>query len=225
MKNYSQITYKYLRIHKKRTILTILGIVLSVALITSIGTLAVSFRAKLIKDAIESQGNYQVCLSKVDGSDINKIKDNVDVNNYGITHKVGSGIISDISREESTLKSGKKNYGYRYLTINAYDKGALRILSPKLKEGRFPKNSNEIAVTYWTKNYFENKPKIGGKIKMPIGTRKDPNGGEVDEHSWSSEEVFQKTEEKEYTIVGFISPDTYSSNCFLADGITYIYIK
>lgn len=44
IKNYKQITYRYLKVQKKRTILTIIGIILSVALITAIGTMVMSMR-------------------------------------------------------------------------------------------------------------------------------------------------------------------------------------
>jgi len=49
MKGYSEITGRYLKVQKKRTILTIIGIVLSVALITSIATMFKSFQDNRIR--------------------------------------------------------------------------------------------------------------------------------------------------------------------------------
>lgn len=219
MKNYSQITYKYLRVHKKRTILTILGIALSVALITAIGTMAMSLRDKLIRQAISNNGDYHVSFSNVDGKDINKIKNNVDVKSSGITDKEGSGIISDFGEKEKDPESPP----HRYLNIKGYDKNALEILNPKLAKGRLPKNSQEIAVDYWAVDYLANRPKIGDKITLPIGIRKDSKTGtEMDSNSWSGDEVFQETGKKQYTIVGLIKPKFFMSSCFMANGITFI---
>ena len=51
MKNYKDITWRYLK-KQKRAILTVIGIILSVALISAIGTMIVSVRGPFIKEAI-----------------------------------------------------------------------------------------------------------------------------------------------------------------------------
>ena len=65
MKNYKDITYRYLKGQKNRTLLTILGIILSVALISAIGTIIVSVRGALIKEAIRENGSYHAKFTNI----------------------------------------------------------------------------------------------------------------------------------------------------------------
>ncbi len=52
MRSYKEITYRYLKGQRNRTFITILGIILSVELISAIGTIIVSDRGALISGAI-----------------------------------------------------------------------------------------------------------------------------------------------------------------------------
>lgn len=219
MKNYSEITYKYLLHHKKRTILTILGIVLSVALITSIGTIGISYRDKLANEAIQYTGNYYVSFSNVKSADVNKISNNVIVLSSGIQIDEGTCLMSDTSKKD--IDAGAPPH--RYISITGYDKPGFNMMPVSLKSGRLPKSSNEIAVDYWALNYLNGNPKIGDKIKLYSGIRESKEcGGVVDKYSWYTDETFKKTGEKEYTIVGILSPKNFLSNSISANAVTCI---
>lgn len=220
MKNYSDVTYKYLQVHKKRTILTILGIILSTALITAIGTMAMSLRDKLIRQAITETGDYYISFSGVNGGDVNKIKNNVNVKAAGVTQNEGTGIVNALSTEDRTADSSAPPY--RYLIIKGYDANAFKMITPGLKEGRLPSNSNEIAIDYWAIQYFPGKPRVGDKIRMDMGIRLTSDGTEMDENEGSSNELFRKTGEKEYTIVGLLNPLSFLGSGYMANGVTFI---
>ena len=221
MKHYSEITNKYLLVHKKRTILTILGIILSVALITAVGTMFMSLRDKMIKQAITNTGDYYVSFSGVDGGDVNKIKSNIDVKTAGVTDREGAGIVNVVTAKEK--EDDKSAPPYRYLIIKGYDLNGFKMLAPKLKAGRLPRNSNEIAIDYWALDYFPGKPKVGDKIKMDTGIRKSKNDGtELSDQEWDDDEIFHKTGEKEYTIVGLLDPQFFVSTGYISDGATCI---
>ena len=221
MKNYSDVTYKYLRVHKKRTILTILGIILSTALITSIGTMAMSLRDKLIRQAITETGDYYISFSGVGGRDVNKIKNNVDVKTAGVSQNEGTGIVNALSAEDRAADSSAPPY--RYLIIKGYDDNAFKMMTPVLKEGRLPHNSNEIAIDYWILQYFPGKPRVGDKIRMDIGVRLGSDGSEMDENEGAGRsEIFSKTAEKEYTIVGLLNPLHFLVSGYMANGVTFI---
>jgi putative ABC transport system permease protein len=64
MKSYAEITYRYLKRQKKRTLLTVIGIILSVALITSIGTMVISARDMMIRNEIERNRRLPCYLPK-----------------------------------------------------------------------------------------------------------------------------------------------------------------
>ena len=91
-------TIKNLKLNKKRTIVTIIGIMLSVALITAVGTMFMSARASLIEYEIYAKGNFHVVFRDVDSKNIN---------DFTLNRKVSKVLLS-------------KNLGYSKITVYIY---------------------------------------------------------------------------------------------------------
>ncbi len=154
MKSYSSITGKYLKKQKKRSILNIIGIILSVALICSIGTMAYSMKEMEIKEAKESRGDYYFSYTGADNKLINIIKSNVKVENISIIQKSEKPInISDDL----------------LLTLDKYDINALKSMPVNLKKGRLPEKSGEIIVEDWIMPSIKENLKLNDKIRLSIG--------------------------------------------------------
>lgn len=66
MKLLNKLTLKNLRLNKVRTIVTIVGIMLSAALITVVSGMALSGRQTMIDGQTEWSGNYDVALDIID---------------------------------------------------------------------------------------------------------------------------------------------------------------
>lgn len=215
MESYKEITGRYLKEQKKRTILTLFGIILSVALVTAIATMTVSMREAVIKEVIRSNGDYHAIFKEIPGEKIDKIINNVEIDKAGIAKAEGYATIKKTTEKE------KKEWGdnvlpYRYLSIIGYDKEALDIFSYKVEEGRLPKNSNEIAMDKYIMEYFPKKLEIGDKIVLSLGNRIGSPGTKEEffyeqntsNFIWhddgSENEKFEKEREKEYTVVGII---------------------
>ncbi|MBU5439701.1 ABC transporter permease [Tissierella sp. MSJ-40] len=218
MKSYKEITYRYLKGQRNRTLLTILGIILSVAMISAIGTIIVSTRGALIKQAIRENGSYHAKFMNVEKDNIERILNHVEVGESGVSKFEGSGIVRETTEEEREM------YGdispYRYIDIEGYKEEALNMLPYKIKEGRFPKTSDEIAIEPLTAKYFEKEVKIGDKINLTIGDRKFIEDENSNEDDIKVKEIFEKNMEKEYTVVGFIQPQYIWSGRFVTTGIT-----
>lgn len=204
MKSYKDITYRYFKGQKNRTLLTLLGIILSVALISAVGTIAVSFRDALIIDVIRDNGSYHAIFKEISREQIDKPMNHVEVSEAGISGLEGSARVVETTDEE------RQEYGwdipYRYLEINSYDTKALEMLPSNLKEGRFPKTSDEIVIEYWMANYFKEKVKIGDRIKLTIGDRSFKDELDEEGELLNREETFENIRENEYTVVGFTEP-------------------
>ena len=71
--SYKDITNKYLK-HNKRSILTICRIILSAALITSIGLFIKSMQNTFVQDAIGSFGSFHIAITNLNDSIDYKIK-------------------------------------------------------------------------------------------------------------------------------------------------------
>ncbi|MBU5294769.1 ABC transporter permease [Anaerosalibacter bizertensis] len=226
IKNYKQITYRYLKVQKKRTILTIIGIILSVALITAIGTMVVSIRDAAIKDVIKRTGDYHVVFTNVPADKIDKITKNVEVEKSGITKAKGYAPLRETTEEE---RREDMPIPYKYLSVRGYDKESLDILPYKVKEGRFPVSSDEIVLEKLLLEYLPKKPKVGDRIVLSLGKRmlKEENGRETVEPQYLNGgfsfsdlgERFEKEEEKEYTVVGIMESDNVWHESHIYDTI------
>ena len=65
MKILNSLTVKNLKLNKKRTIVTIIGISLSIALICAITTFVASFQSAMMEREIKKGGNYHIRISNV----------------------------------------------------------------------------------------------------------------------------------------------------------------
>ncbi|MGV8980145.1 ABC transporter permease [Clostridium sp.] len=148
--SYKKLTGKYLKRNKKRTILTIIGIMLSVALISTIGLFFKGIQDAQIQDAKNSGGSFHLAFLKTDEKLISKIVNNPKVSRSGFYN---------ISKE---VKIGDK------LVVNiitATDK-ALELFPYNAKVGRLPENENEVAMEKWILPYIENDAHVGSKINV-----------------------------------------------------------
>ena len=148
--NYTEITGKYLRANKKRTGLTLIGIILSVSLISSIGFFIKSMQETQIQDMKNTYGSWHVMYEKADESLITKIKNNP------ITLRSGTYTIGEFEDIEDKLKAR--------VIIASGD--AFKMLPYKLKEGRFPENDEELVAEKWFLEKITIDSKLGDKIKV-----------------------------------------------------------
>lgn len=207
MQNYKEITFRYLKGQRNRTLLTIFGIILSVALITAIGTMIVSARGALVNQAIRENGAYHGMIYDLDEDTMNKLKNHVKVDKVGITTIEGSAPIVETTEEER-IEYGK-DISHRFIEISNYDENAVDLIPLNLKEGRLPKSSDEIIIEHWMVEYLYQEIEIGDKISLPLAK------GHIE-----YEENFGEVEEREYTVVGFIQPDFVWKGNLISQGIT-----
>ena len=71
----NKLTIKHLKMNKKRTIVTIIGVILSTALMVGIGLLFSTIRDNTIKEIINNNGSQHVIIN-MDYDKLNLIKNN-----------------------------------------------------------------------------------------------------------------------------------------------------
>lgn len=185
MRSYSDITLKYLKKNKRRSIFTIIGIILSLALISGVGFLGLSFRDFMYDRTIKGNGDYEFLFFDVDKTVISILRNDVDLDKVGVSTNEGSGSYKIDGYDESEVH------------IDSEDETALNeIFNHELTEGRLPKGSSELIIDSHAKEYLGLS--INDKIKVEEITYKD--GKEVKTNNF-----------KEYTIVGF-SKESVSPN-------------
>ncbi|WP_339830325.1 ABC transporter permease [Paenibacillus sp. FSL R7-0272] len=227
MRKYTGLTEKYLLGQKKRSILTIVGIILSVTLLTAVGTLAMSYQDKLVRQTIRDYGNYEVSFNGVSGKDVPRIVNQAAIGSAGVIHRIGYATISSTSEKEQ--KENPFAAPYRYLNVKGYDSQAMSKLQVQLESGRLPQKPNEIILSSWSLNTFASKPAIGDKITLDLGDRVEASTGKVKsvnsigDYGWNLDEKFKPRIKQQYTVVGVMktAKNVTWSSTFIYSAITY----
>ncbi len=211
----NKLTIKNLKLNKKRTIVTIIGIMLSVALITAVATMYSSAIKSLINFETYHKGNFHIAFYDVNKDDIYKIEKNKGVEELYLTSNIGYAKLSDSKNEY-------KPYAY----IKGFTKEALENLSIRLIDGRLPENENEIVIPSHLKTNGRIDLKIGDIISLNVGKR--VCNGDTYELNQNSpyrkddgEEIVD-TVSKEYKIVGIIQRPATNIENYEAPGYTFV---
>ena len=155
----NKLTIKNLKLNKKRTIVTIIGIMLSVALITAIASIYASGLKSLISFETYEKGNFHVAYYEVPTKDLNLFYNNREIANINLVYNIGYAKIN--------TKNEYKPYAY----LKAFTKDAFTNLSIRLVEGRLPQNNQEIVIPTHLKTNGRLELNIGDSITLDIGQR------------------------------------------------------
>lgn len=86
-----RLAVKNLKLNKKRTISTIIGIILSTALICGTATLVTSVQRTLIQNAINRTGYYHIKLNKIKENKAKDLMQNRDIKEINNIENLGYG--------------------------------------------------------------------------------------------------------------------------------------
>ena len=165
MKLLNRLTIQNLKLNKKRTIVTIIGIILATALITGVATLVACFQASTKEYVRETSGNYHYEFLNVPGKDIEEIENMENIENVYLTENLG---YSEKKTTNDEINEDKTNLEDLQFQVLGFSKGAMENLGITLDEGRFPENENEIVIS----NYVETRTDIeiepGKEITLTI---------------------------------------------------------
>lgn len=210
----NKLTIKSLKLNKKRTIVTIIGIMLSVALITAVATMYSSAIKSLINFETYRNGNFHIAFYDVNEKEIYKIEKNKGVEELYLTSNIGYAKLNNSKNEY-------KPYAY----IKAFTNDALENLSIKLIDGRLPKDENEIVIPNHLKTNGRIDLKIGDEITLDVGKRINEEQAELNQYNPFIKEVKEEiveTTTKTYKIVGIIERPAYNIENYEAPGYTFI---
>lgn len=211
----NKLTKKNLILNKKRTIVTIVGIILSVALITALSSLVVSFKFSALEFEKKRSGDYHVSFSHVLANDVDKLKNNRYIEDVYFSKEVGYSKLDGI-----------KNVDKPFVFIKAYDYKALdKMVLANILEGRLPKTSDEIIISKHLRTNGRVNLNIGDTITLGVGKRlSNDEYYPLDQSNPYNEEIehFKKEYDKEYKIVGIIERPSYSVEPYSAPGYTFI---
>lgn len=198
----NRLTIKNLRLNKKRTIVTIIGIILSTALMVGIGLLFSSFQDLMIRDTIGYNGKYEANYSDVDLDKLNNIKDK----DFTYFYEKPIGF--------SKIESSNEYKPYMYIT--SVNKEYFNEL--KLVDGSFPKNENEVVISNHVITNGGLNYKVGDFVTLKYGTRNIEGEETLANSEYVPGEEIDITGEVTLKIVGIVERSNFES--YSASGYT-----
>ena len=214
MKVLNKLTISSLKLNKKRTLVTMIGIILATALITVVAGTITSGQSTLKEYSKTMYGDYHVAFLDVPVEDLSKIEQNRNLEKYFLTSNIGYANLE-----------GSQNPDKPYAYVMAYDSLALSQMPINIVEGRLPQNNNEIIISKSIKDNGELELKVGETISLDIAKRL-LDGKELKQSDvYTEEEHLEKMYEKEYKIVGIMERLNTDIEPYIAPGysmITYL---
>ncbi len=190
MKTLNKLTLKHLTSNKKRTIVTIIGIILSTALMVGVGLLCSTMIDNSISEVKKNNGSHHATIEM--------LKDKLNVlNDYKIEEYKYSSVLG-----YSVLENSENEYK-PYLEILSINSNYLKDL--KLIQGRLPENNEEVVISSHIKSNAKVELYVDDYITLNIGQRFDPTTNLLlDEQSFVVGEKLINTFLKQYKIVGIV---------------------
>ena len=214
----NKLTIHNLKLNKKRTIVTIVGIMLSVALITAVASVYASGLQSLINYETNEKGMFHVAFFDVPVEEVKILENNRSVETVNLTESIGYAIIDS------------KNESKPYVCVKGFTKDSLENLSVKLVDGRFPENDGEVLIPTHLKTNGRVTLAVGDEVTLDVGKRVSTDGYDLNQHNpltptdenGTPMETIDTPNAKTYKIVGIMERPAGNVEPFSAPGYTVI---
>ncbi|WP_123042740.1 ABC transporter permease [Cohnella candidum] len=150
MKGYTLLSGRYLKQQRRRSALTVLGIVLSVALISALLTMGQALKDNQLQQQIAENGSFHFAYSQPSPGLYDKLKNHALVGQVG---RIRSGAETQI---DGTYK----------LYVEEANDDAFRLLPIHLASGRLPETADEAVLEEWIVDRLPGKPKLRDSVTL-----------------------------------------------------------
>lgn len=203
----NKLTLRHLIENKKQTLVTIIGVIISVAMVTAVITLGSSFLTLMQKETIKDYGEWHVQYRGVDKEQLEAIKQDT----------ATKQLITSKERGHALLP-GSQSVNKPYLFIKAYNAQGFTNFPIELSEGRLPERADEIVLSEEIATKAKVNFRIGDQLTLHVGQRffqGAPSDTKVSHNEplqfWNGKraESLIHTKTETYTVVGFIKRPTW----------------
>lgn len=201
MKIINKLTLRQLKENKRRTLVTIIGVVISVAMLTAVSTLASSFLSLLKKQEIADNGEWHVLYKGVNEEQLATIHANQNTKSIILSRDEGYAVLE-----------GSENNDKPYLFLRAYNSAGFDHFPIRLIDGEMPANENELIISEHIETNAGVKYEIGDTLTLEVGERVVAKNDDYLDQSRSlrtnedniNVETLSNQETKHFTIVGIM---------------------
>ncbi|WP_442602462.1 ABC transporter permease [Paenibacillus sp. KN14-4R] len=194
------LTIRHLKQNKRRTFVTIIGVIISVAMVTAVATLVFSFSDLMIRQAIADTGEWHVQYQDVTKEQLAAIQGDDATKSVAITRDLGYALLE-----------GGQNPNKPYLFVKEYDTQGFAQLPVELSKGRLPQTDKEVVISEAVATNAKVKYEIGDRLTLSVGERVEKGAehplGQIEplrREDGKLIETLQHTKTRDYTVVGFI---------------------
>lgn len=159
----NELTVKSLKKNKRRTVVTVFGILLSVALITAITTFVSSMQGSLVDYAKKNAGNYHILVQNVP-----KDKQKYLLHNEKAEKKIAIQTIGNAKPLSLPYEEGVNEENATKIKVRAVKKENFADLGMVLQSGEFPQTENEIVIPGHFRGDYSTKTRVGDTLKLNV---------------------------------------------------------
>jgi putative ABC transport system permease protein len=156
----NKLTLRHLKENKRRTLVTIIGVIISVSMIMAVATLGVSFLDIMKRQSIADNGEWHVQYGDVTAEQIDAIAKDEATDKLILTDDSGYAKLEGAKVEERP-----------YLFLKKYNEQGLKQFPIELIEGSLPSAENEVVISDHIEKDAGVEYEIGNQITLDIGTR------------------------------------------------------
>ena len=198
MNIFHKVALQTMRKSRTRTIVTIIGVILSSALITSVATFGTSLLNYLINSSAAKYGSWHVEFLDVDSAFAQKLSHDRAAADTAVFENMGYAMLE-----------GGKSPEKPYLFIAGFNDMTFDTLPISLITGRLPENSGEILIPSHIAAKGGVRFKVGDTLSLAVGNRMKGNRvlGQHDPYTAAEEpagnkEILVTEQEKDYIVAG-----------------------
>src|SRR5690625_5289546 len=157
----NKLTWRHMMKKKRQTLVTIIGVIISVAMITAVATLVVSFLELLQKQQIANEGEWHVLYKDVNEEQLLEIQDDQNTKKVVLSRDLGYSMLE-----------GSANRYKPYLFVKEYNHEGFQQFPINLIEGRIPTKADELLISKHILTNGQVDLKVGDQLTLGIGERK-----------------------------------------------------
>ena len=210
MSIFTKLTQRYLSKNKTRTIVTLIGIIVSMALFTAVIEGAYSGYQFLKNREIAVTGQWQVIMNNVNKEGLEEAKTNKQIDQYENIYTLG------------WAKVDNENDGKPYLLVQSLGDMEHALFPINLVSGRMPEKQDEILLP---ENFIANakeKYQVGDTITLETGQRFIEKEQLSENTPYQEKESLKNTTKHTFTIVGIMERLPFEIEEFSCPGYTCI---
>lgn len=208
--------FRSLKENRKRTLVTIIGVILATALITGVACLATSFRASMVAYEKKQNGDWYYTFRGVKPENLKYFEQNRHLERIALMRPLGYAVLE-----------GSQNPDKPYVYVCAVDEDAVPTYGLVLTQGRMPENGSELVISRHIQYNGMVELHVGDTITLEVGQRVTGDYPLRQNNPYTyEEEMLTDRESRTYTIVGMIERPNYNVEDRIAPGYSvYTYLE